>query len=117
MVTSNSYIKANAPTIADNFVKHYLHGQSFKNSMNNTLNYENKYNPFVDRYMLKAEIIKQLKRMCTPHGLSYHIKNKMLPKYNYIKPITVKQYITRQYETTLSVKKIAIAINNELQNL
>ena len=106
MVDSQTYIKANTPTVAENYIKHLLWNQQpLKEYLQEVKQYERKY-LFCDAEEFQASILNFLKQLTTEDKLlKFAQQRKALLVYPYY--LTVKRYIEGQWETSLEPEVIA----------
>ena len=114
MVDSQTYIKANTPTVAENYIKHLLWNQQpLKEYLQRIEEYEREYH-FCDIEEFKASILRLLKQLTTENRLLKFAKQR---KALVIRPYysTVKKYIEGQWETSLEPEVIADLIKQALR--
>ena len=114
MVDSQTYIKANTPTVAENYIHRLLWNQQPLNEyLQEIEEYEREYH-FCDVEEFKASILRLLKQLTTEDKLLKFAKQR---KALLIRPYysTVKKYIEGQWETSLEPEVIADLIKQALR--
>lgn len=106
MIDSQTYIKANTPTVAENYIKHLLWNQQpLKEYLQGIEEYEQKYH-FCDAEEFTASILSLLKELTTEKKLlNFCVKRKALivnPHYS-----TVKKFLVDEWETQRTLTSIA----------
>jgi hypothetical protein len=106
MVDSQTYIKANTPTVVENYIKHLLWNQQpLKEYLQEIEAHVREYH-YCDADEFKASILRLLRQLTTEDKLLKFTKQR---KALVIRPYysTVKKYIEGQWETSLEPEIIA----------
>lgn len=106
MIDSQTYIKANTSTVAENYIHRLLWNQQpLKKYLQEIEEYEREYH-FCDVEEFKASILRLLKQLTTEDRLLKFAKQR---KALVVRPCysTVKKYIEGQWETSLEPEIIA----------
>ena len=113
MVDSQTYIKANTPTVAENYIKHLLWNQQpLKEYLQGIEEYEREYH-FCDIEEFKASILSLLNELTIEKKLlNFCVKRNALivnPHY-----ATVKKFLVEEWETQRTLTSIANLIKISL---
>lgn len=108
MVTQNVYIEANAPTVAENAIKNALWSQKPpRETISRHVDHSTKYGVPPEEF--QAEIMRHLSiALSGPDGFSRFVRSVL---WRTPENRTVKQYIERELESTLTPAQIVQAVN------
>ena len=116
MVNSQTYIKANTPTVVENYIKHLLWNQQPLNEYLQKTEEHVRECYYCDTEEFKASILRLLKQLTTEDRLLKFAKQRkalvVRPYYS-----TVKKYIEGQWETSLEPEVIADLIKQALSKV
>ena len=114
MIDSQTYIKANTPTVAENYIKHLLWNQQPLNEYLQEIEAHVREYHYCDVEEFKASILRLLKQLTTEDRLLKFAKQR---KALLIRPYcsTVKKYIECQWETSLEPEIIADLIKQAIR--
>ena len=106
MIDSQTYIKANTPTVAENYIKHLLWNQQpLKEYLQKIEEYEREYH-YCDAEEFKASILRLLNELTIERKLlNFCVKRNALivnPHY-----ATVKKFLVNEWETQRTLTSIA----------
>jgi hypothetical protein len=106
MVDSQTYIKANTPTVVENYINHLLWNQQPLNEYLQEIEAHVREYRYCDADEFKASILRLLRQLTTEDKLLKFAKQR---KALVIRPYysTVKKYIEGQWETSLEPEIIA----------
>ena len=109
MVDSQTYIKTNTPTVAENYIKHLLWNQQPLHEFLQEIEAHVREYHYCDADEFKASILRLLKQLTTEDKLLKFVKQR---KALVIRPYysTVKKYIEGQWETSLESEIIVDVI-------
>lgn len=106
MIDSQTYIKVNTPTVAENYIRQLLWNQQPLNEYLQEIEAHEREYHYCDAEKFKASILRLLKQLTTEDKLLKFSKQR---KALLIRPYysTVKKYIEGQWETSLEPEIIA----------
>ena len=110
MIDAENYIRQNAPTVAENYIKALLWYQKpLKEYLREIEQYERKYN-FCNAQELSKTVLNILKQLTTVKEMHKFIlkRKELLVRPHYA---TVKEYIREEWQTSLSLEEIVYMFN------